>query len=201
VRAKVGRLGVLVVFILAKVSAGTVESHSEGSTDHRNLRNLRLLSPLVSSSTLTTTTAHDHKCAAGQYQSSALVLNCDGGAGLMNMTLKKAETTSVARFPAGVHDILIGLSANVDLDVQLWDDWTHQCIVGFGCRYASPCSSPSDYCHQYAGMQIYFSGNDEHAPVIETLKVSGALTRPMHFKVRAYAPGNGSGHGLSALYE
>jgi hypothetical protein len=148
--------------------------------------------PATTTTTSTTTKIADAQCAVDQYQSSLLVLNCNGGSGHVHVELSKAQTSSIANFPAGVIDIHIGLIADVDLDVRFVDAKNEVCAVGFGCLAEEACTRESDYCHNYHGMKVYFSGDDDHVPVSESIKVRGGLTRPMRFDVLSWAPGTGN---------
>mmetsp|Transcript_49497 Transcript_49497/g.105826 ORF Transcript_49497/g.105826 Transcript_49497/m.105826 type:complete len:888 (+) Transcript_49497:61-2724(+) len=137
----------------------------------------------TSTATSTTTPA---TCSSSQWQPSPVVMNCGGGSGSLPVQLQKGQTTNIWSLPIGASNVFFQMTANADLDIKLFDDDSNTCIVGFGCTYASSCSS-ADYCIAYEDMSIYFSGDDMWQPISETIAISGALTRRMTLKVKSYA--------------
>jgi len=132
------------------------------------------------------------QCGSSQYQASALVVSCEGASGSVPVGLKKAQALSIGSFPAGTRDVSISLTASVDFDMQLIDSELGKCIAGFNCQHQMACASESDYCISYERMPMYFSGDDEQAPVKEQIKIKGVLTRAMDFAVFAQAVGTGT---------
>jgi len=71
-----------------------------------------------------------------------------------------------------------------DVDVRIFGE-SGDCLAGYGCVVGS------DGTEVVNGMNIYFSGDDQYAPIAETIRVDKAL-EPLELKVMAYGTSYGT---------
>jgi len=128
-------------------------------------------------------------CAADQYSINSLVpLDCNAASGSMTFQAnwEAGVLQEIVSLPVGTMDFGISFNATGDLDMAIYDGTT--CVIGYGCHHAGACSHPEDHCHDYQGMDMYFSGDDFIGPVfVEAVKISGATTIPLEVRVNPYA--------------
>merc|ERR1719483_781857 len=124
--------------------------------------------------TSTTTTAitlppcEAYPCLDGDDQSeciqSIVDITCEGDSGeAATGTMERFEEIYIADIPVNTRDLLITLTANVDIDLQLYDE-SHVCLAGYACINDLGTETIQD-------MSIYFSGDDTTPPVSETIRI------------------------------
>eukprot|EP00494_Astrolonche_serrata_P006835 UN06860 len=106
------------------------------------------------------------------------------------------QETLVTIIPENVEGLVITLSAEVDLDLQLYlgedNNGGGLCIAGYDCQYDwLPEDEEASQPFTYEGMTMTFSGDDRVQPVSETITID-KTDRTLALYVKAYGTGVGT---------
>jgi len=114
---------------------------------------------------------------------------CDAGNGEFTQLIENKAIVEVGEIPAGKANVRINLSANNDVDIQLYDKQTGHAIVAW------PQGDLSGHAVQtttYEGMTIEYSGYNGVGGDLgnEYIELQGDVTRPLVMKAYGYKAGD-----------
>ncbi|CAE7555217.1 unnamed protein product [Symbiodinium natans] len=160
----------------------------------------RLLLTTANPRRLSDSTECNAPCQPGQFKALPLVALCGGGGCTVEDDILKGKSRLFMQLPVGSSGIRVEMTTRqTDQDLQLVDPGTGVCVAGAvgdtcpdGGRPANAgtgCTDENDFCVSYAGMNWYFSGDKQLAPVLEKLSLQGNVTQLLSVWVEAPSGG------------
>eukprot|EP00439_Symbiodinium_sp_Y106_P084467 s1099_g25.t2 len=139
-------------------------------------------------------------CQPGQFKALPLVALCGGGGCTVEDDILKGKSQLFMQIPVNSSGIRVEMTTRqTDQDLQLVDPSAGICVAGAvgdtcpdGGRPANAgtgCADENDYCVTYEGMNWYFSGDKQLAPVFEKLSLQGRVTQLLDIWVEAPSGG------------
>jgi hypothetical protein len=125
---------------------------------------------------------HINSCDCGYYPTGSIQYSCDAFTGSSSLRLSVLAETDIANIPQDVVDLEITLTADVDLDLQLYDG--DVCIAGYECANI-------DGLFTYEGMSMEYTGDERTGPVTEVLTID-RTTKELILRVKSYGNGEGT---------
>ncbi|CAE7782105.1 unnamed protein product [Symbiodinium pilosum] len=173
------------------------------------LRSWAVLQMLLSGSVLCTafgqrrlsdSTECSAPCQPSQFKALPLVALCGGGGCTVEDDILKGKSRLFMQLPVNSSGIRVEMTTRqTDQDLQLVDPTTGTCVAGAvgdtcsdGGRPANAgtgCTDETDYCIAYEGMNWYFTGDKQLAPVLEKLALEGSVTQLLSVWVEAPSGG------------
>ncbi|CAE7828037.1 unnamed protein product [Symbiodinium sp. CCMP2456] len=149
---------------------------------------------------LSDSTECDAPCQPGQFKALPLVALCGGGGCTVEDDILKGKSQLFMQIPINSSGIRVEMTTRqTDQDLQLVDPAAGICVAGAvgdtcpdGGRPANAgtgCTDENDYCVTYEGMNWYFSGDKQLAPVFEKLSLQGRVTQLLDIWVEAPSGG------------
>lgn len=118
-------------------------------------------------------------CPAGYYQSAPVVFACHGGTGSLDLATAPGKVREVMYIPRGVHDVLLQLTADVDVDLYVWDATTSSYVV----HWEEGVVSEKVRGGKYHELSVTFSGDDRTPPISESVKLEGTISRTISVRL------------------
>lgn len=120
-------------------------------------------------------------CGEAQFQTAALVLECEGSSGSQPLALAAGQAQTLAVLPAGAVEARFKVTGAAGLDLRLVHEASDECLVGEGCQLSSVCSDERDFCMSHQDASFNFGGQG----VTRTIAVVGILHSALLVRVRA----------------
>jgi hypothetical protein len=114
--------------------------------------------------------------------------DCDSGSGCFSQSIAYAQTVEVGQVPADKRNVLIRLTSEEDVDIQLIDEATGDLVIHWPYGLLNGSSEECDY---YRGVRYCYSGYNGEGGELghEWIRVDGDTNRPLIMKAFGYRAG------------